>query len=508
MGTYLSTPSTDKITASSTPSDIESSNLAWAVVELQGWRASMEDAHVATRVMNGDDSYIFAVLDGHGGPHVSRFVSCYLAAVVRAEKIQQQDNSSSSIANTLIHTFHRLDALIPERMDEVLSMKDYPPRIGEQRVLEIDADQYIPEEAKAAMAALKEAEAAEQEAKRNGDNAYLVDLDAHYDELTSSAAKKKRQQQNGGSTMIDLDAAYDDDRTKKDDDSLKVLGKQQAANDDDDDDLTLLDGDDQVDIEVLESNDGTNGESGTRTISADVLRKILLQSRVTPLEQRSVTVPSVLHPDTQQPLCNLPEHPVTAGTTAIVVWYTTTPSPALHVANAGDSRAVLSRAGQAVPLSVDHKPSQPIERARIEKAGGFLAANSNRVNGNLNLSRCIGDLKYKQHPHLQPHEQMITAQPDVTKFSLGVLDDFFLLGCDGIWDCLTNQQAVDYVRKRIHTERPAQIGASLVDSILAKGNPREARGIGCDNMTILIVDLKPKQRSYYKPSTPSDMIEI
>jgi len=50
--------------------------------------------------------------------------------------------------------------------------------------------------------------------------------------------------------------------------------------------------------------------------------------------------------------------------------------------------------------------------SRITKAGGFVNQ-LGRVNGNLNLSRSIGDLKYKQIPGLTPAEQMITAEPDI-----------------------------------------------------------------------------------------------
>jgi serine/threonine protein phosphatase PrpC len=45
-------------------------------------------------------------------------------------------------------------------------------------------------------------------------------------------------------------------------------------------------------------------------------------------------------------------------------------------------------------MSVDHKPDLPTEKARIEKAGGFVE--DNRVKGVLNLSRSLGDLEYKQ----------------------------------------------------------------------------------------------------------------
>jgi len=65
----------------------------------------------------------------------------------------------------------------------------------------------------------------------------------------------------------------------------------------------------------------------------------------------------------------------------------------LYVANAGDSRSVLARAGTALPLSFDHKPENEIEKKRIEKAGSTIT--EGRVDGNLNLSRSLGDLKYK-----------------------------------------------------------------------------------------------------------------
>ena len=69
-----------------------------------------------------------------------------------------------------------------------------------------------------------------------------------------------------------------------------------------------------------------------------------------------------------------------------------------------------------------------------------------RINGNLNLSRSLGDLKYKQVEQVSPEEQMITAEPDVTVTTVRYDDEFVFLGCDGIWDCLSNQQACDLVR--------------------------------------------------------------
>lgn len=74
----------------------------------------------------------------------------------------------------------------------------------------------------------------------------------------------------------------------------------------------------------------------------------------------------------------------------------------LYVANSGDSRTVLCRDNAPYDMSIDHKPDNPEEKSRIEKAGGFVS--EGRVNGNLNLSRALGDLEYKRDEKLKAHE--------------------------------------------------------------------------------------------------------
>ena len=161
-----------------------------------------------------------------------------------------------------------------------------------------------------------------------------------------------------------------------------------------------------------------------------------------------------------------PEMTVQAGCTAVVALLH---GRCLYVGNAGDSRAVLCRGTSAVALSQDHKPAQTRERERIVAAGGFLSDIGGicRVNGNLNLSRAIGDLRYKMNaevsarkawqwragaatiplltpPHLpfplllqlEPAAQIITAEPDVESVELTPEDRFLVLACDGIWDVM------------------------------------------------------------------------
>jgi serine/threonine protein phosphatase PrpC len=115
----------------------------------------------------------------------------------------------------------------------------------------------------------------------------------------------------------------------------------------------------------------------------------------------------------------------------------------LYIANAGDSRCVLGRAGKAVPLSFDHKPDNQEEKERIEKAGSIIQ--EGRVDGNLNLSRSLGDLKYKVNKNLKPEEHPVTANPDVKIEALTGDEDFIIMGCDGIWETKTNEEMVEFV---------------------------------------------------------------
>jgi hypothetical protein len=88
------------------------------------------------------------------------------------------------------------------------------------------------------------------------------------------------------------------------------------------------------------------------------------------------------------------------GCTANVVLLT---NNILICANAGDSRCVVAEGGKSLPLSVDHKPTLKKERDRIYKAGSTVNVEG-RIDGNLNLSRAIGDIAHKKNTKLALHE--------------------------------------------------------------------------------------------------------
>ena len=75
--------------------------------------------------------------------------------------------------------------------------------------------------------------------------------------------------------------------------------------------------------------------------------------------------------------------------------------------NVGDSRAIASIKGLPLSLSYDHKPNNIGEQTRIVKAGGFVELN--RVNGNLALSRALGDFSFKRNLKKQQDEQIVSG---------------------------------------------------------------------------------------------------
>lgn len=170
-----------------------------------------------------------------------------------------------------------------------------------------------------------------------------------------------------------------------------------------------------------------------------------------------------------------------AATSAII-----TPTQ-IFCGNAGDSRTIMSINGYAKPLSYDHKPLNEGEKTRISRAGGYVEMG--RVNGNLALSRGIGDFEFKRSKDLPPEEQVVTCYPDVIQHNLDFeSDEFVVLACDGIWDCLTSQTCVECIRYGIYNRKPLElICEELMDLCCAPTS--DGPGIGCDNMSITIVAL-------------------
>lgn len=145
------------------------------------------------------------------------------------------------------------------------------------------------------------------------------------------------------------------------------------------------------------------------------------------------------------------------------------------VANAGDCRAVLCRKGEAIDMSQDHRPSYAAERKRVEELGGFI--DDGYLNGILSVTRALGDWDMKLP---SGSASPLIAEPEFRQIVLTEDDEFLIIGCDGIWDVMSSQQAVSIVRRGLRRhDDPEQCAKDLVTEALRLNT--------FDNLTVVIV---------------------
>lgn len=140
----------------------------------------------------------------------------------------------------------------------------------------------------------------------------------------------------------------------------------------------------------------------------------------------------------------------------------------LYVANVGDSRAVVCIDGKATALSDDHKPNRTDERQRIEDAGGVVMWSGTwRVGGVLAVSRAFGDRLLKKY---------VVADPEIQDVSINKEVEFLLLASDGLWDVVSNQDAVTMVQSIQDAQEAAK---RLTEEAYKKGS--------ADNITCVVI---------------------
>ena len=163
----------------------------------------------------------------------------------------------------------------------------------------------------------------------------------------------------------------------------------------------------------------------------------------------------------------------------------------MYFANAGDSRAILVKKGELAFATRDHKTTSPREKARIEAAGGWIS--DERILGNINLSRGLGDSEYKQNKKLPPKDQIVSDLPDITILPFDQDCDYIVIGCDGIWDCKTSEEAAEYFNEKIANLKPGQPLSSIIEQLLddiCATDVYNEKGVGCDNMSCILIQFK------------------
>ena len=131
------------------------------------------------------------------------------------------------------------------------------------------------------------------------------------------------------------------------------------------------------------------------------------------------------------------------------------------IANVGDSRLIMFKKNSLFFCTEDHKPGSNIEKDRITKAGGKiyqtpsllpLYQNGKEIEipwrvlpGRLSVSRTFGDIEAKNEK-FGGNKNVVVALPDITEIELNEDFNLIILGCDGIFDVLSNEEILECVK--------------------------------------------------------------
>jgi len=131
------------------------------------------------------------------------------------------------------------------------------------------------------------------------------------------------------------------------------------------------------------------------------------------------------------------------------------------IANIGDSRCVIFKNKKVVFTTTDHKPNSNDEKRRIESSGGSIYQTNSVIPlyqngklieapwrvlpGRLSVSRTFGDIEAKDEK-FGGKKNVVIAKPDITEFELDDDYNFIVIGCDGIFDVLSNIEILECIK--------------------------------------------------------------
>jgi len=137
---------------------------------------------------------------------------------------------------------------------------------------------------------------------------------------------------------------------------------------------------------------------------------------------------------------------------------------------------VISKSNVAERLSIDDNCQNQGECARIKSEGGLIL--DNRVGGVLAVTRAFGDHALKKCG--------LTPIPHVVKYILKPFDKYLVIASDGVWDELSDQDAVNYCIDDLTTET---IARNIVRTAIQKGSK--------DNVSVVVVRFNVGQNNVF-----------
>ncbi|KAK9947435.1 hypothetical protein M0R45_003061 [Rubus argutus] len=220
--------------------------------------------------------------------------------------------------------------------------------------------------------------------------------------------------------------------------------------------------------------DGHGGKDAAQFVR-DNLPRVIVEDSDFPVELEKVITRSFVETDAAfAKTCSL-RSSLASGTTALTAMIF---GRSLLVANAGDCRAILSRCGAAIEMSKDHRPCCAKERRRIESLGGYV--DDGYLNGQLGVTRALGDWHLEGLKDEGERGGPLSAEPELKLTTLTKDDEFLIIGSDGIWDVFTNQNAVDFARRKLQEHNDVKLCCKeIVEEAIKRG--------ATDNLTLVMV---------------------
>ena len=176
----------------------------------------------------------------------------------------------------------------------------------------------------------------------------------------------------------------------------------------------------------------------------------------------------------------------------------------LYIANCGDSHAIISiNSGKEIKLlNSIHRPNNIKEKERIIKNGGSIYIRNSIMRiipGRLSVSRAFGDKDAKLNDYGE-NNNILICTPEVVKINLrNQKVDFLIMGCDGIFEFLTNEDCVSLAWKIMkenikNYNNFHQMNGDIVDLIIKSALKRNS----IDNVTVLFVSFKNFKKKFKK----------
>lgn len=113
-----------------------------------------------------------------------------------------------------------------------------------------------------------------------------------------------------------------------------------------------------------------------------------------------------------------------------------------------------------------------------------------RVNGELAMSRALGDYQYKSNADLEVDKQVVSCYPDIATHVRSDVDQLLVLACDGVWDVMSNVESIYFLQDVILAEDKDMSSEAMANALIEL-----AFGSGStDNISAVIVKLNSEVR--------------